>query len=378
MNARTRHAARALAGLGVLLVASAALAEVVPIGRHVQLRAGATQRHAYSTWRGDARRTGRSRARVPKAAPSRLWATALPQRRLVPPAVLADGTLLVGGTGGVQALDARTGARRWFAAVGAVRFTPTITPEGSALVAASGKLFLIDPQGQVRELAQPFEVGDATLLLESEEIVIPGRRGGVHALGLDGTHLGSAPAPNRQWTALVSGDLIAAGGGQRLSLLSPQDGSARTLDLPEQLAASPVTGDDEVIWALGERGVVLHVAPSGELREVARLGHGGFAGAPALGWDGALRAGLQHGEIVCIEPSGRERWRRGIDSWPGPLVMDADDTALVLSVRGTLYAIDRRGELLWRKGLGTFGKAVLGHDGTIYVALRSGVVEAWR
>jgi outer membrane protein assembly factor BamB len=374
----SRGASRLWVAACAMCVAGSAAAERVPIGRHAELRAGSGHGRAYSTWRGDARRTGRSRARAPAEAPSRLWSTALPQRRLVPPLLLDSGVLVVGGSLGLTGLDARTGERLWFAAIGAVRHTPSLSPEGDLIASAGGRLFVVRRDGHARAVALPFSAGDPTLVLESGEIVLTDRAGGVHAVAADGTHLGSAPAPGRQWTALVSEDRLVAAGGRSLTLLSPQDGAARTVELPESLAANPVTGGDELLWVIGERGAIWHVAPGGELRAVAQLGHSGFAGAPALGWDGALRAALQHGEIVCIEPNGHERWRRGVDSWPGPLLVDADDTTLTVTVRGTLYAVDRHGEMRWRASLGNFGKVVLGNDGTIFVAARGGVVEAWR
>jgi outer membrane protein assembly factor BamB len=363
------------------LLASSALAEVVPIGRYVEIRGGAGHRHPYAMSGGDVRRTGRSRARVAEREPQRVWIATLPQRRLVPPAVLADGTLMVGGSLGVLALDPRTGAQRWFATIGAVRFTPSVAPDGSLTAVAGGVLFAIDANGSARELELPFDVTGAALVLDSGELIVAGRDGRVHAVAADGTHLGGAPAPRRQWTALAGGDLIAAAGaGAELTLLSPQDGSARTLELPARLATGPVVGDDEVIWVLGDRGGVWLVAAGGELREIAQLGETGFSGAPALGWDGALRAGLRHGEIVCLEPSGTERWRRGIDSPPGAMSIDVDDTLLVVSTRGTLYAIDRHGELRWRKSIDvrTAGRPVLARDGTVYVVSRSGDIQALR
>jgi outer membrane protein assembly factor BamB len=362
-----------------LLVASSALAEVVPIGRYVEFRGGAGQRHPYAMTGADVQRTGRSRARVPAREPARVWITTLSQRRLVPPVVLADGTLVVGGSLGLSALDARNGETRWHAAIGAVRFTPSVAPDGALVAVAAGSLFTVAAGGAARAIELPFDALGAALVLDSSEVIVAGRDGRVHAVAPDGADLGGAPAPRRQWTALAGGDLIvAAGAAQELTLLSPQDGSSRTLELPSRLATSPVVGDDEVIWALGERGAVWHVAAGGELREIAQLGQFGFSGAPALGWDGALRAGLRHGEIVCLEPSGSERWRRGIDSPPGAMSIDADDTLLVVSTRGTLYAIDRHGELRWRKGIDarTAGRPVLARDGTVYVVSRGGEIQA--
>jgi len=365
-----------------LAVAGSARAEHVPIGRYAEVRGGAASRDPYPTSGGDARRTGRSRARAPRAEPRPVWSVTLPQSRLLAPAVLADGTLIVGGNAGVLALEPASGAQRWFARIGALRFTPSVAADGELLAVAAGKLFAIAAAGgTARELALPFEASGGALVLEGGEIVVAGADGQLHALAAGGAYLGGAPAPQRLWSARVGSDLIVASGQTKeLTLLSPQGGDPRSVALPERPAAPPLVADDDLIWVLGDRGALLQVGRGGEVHELAQLGPNGFSAAPALGWDGALRAGVRHGEIVCVEPDGRERWRRGIDSPGGAILIDADDTALVVSARGTLYAIDRSGELRWRRGLGVrdAGRPVLARDGTVYVVSRGGQIQALR
>jgi outer membrane protein assembly factor BamB len=180
---------------------------------------------------------------------------------------------------------------------------------------------------------------------------------------------------------LLSDELfVSAGPGSQLFLLAPQRAEARRVVLPERLAVSPLSGSDELLWALSDRGAVWQIGPGGELRESARLGDSGIAAAPALGWDGALRVGLRHGEVVCLDGGGGQRWRRGVDSPPGPILIDADDTALLVSARGTLYAIDRAGEVRFRRNFDgrAPGRPVLGPGGTIYVTFRGGRIDAFR
>ena len=82
----------------------------------------------------------------------------------------------------------------------------------------------------------------------------------------------------------------------------------------------------------------------------------------------------------CLDALGREVWRRGVDSPPGPITMDAEDTALLVSARGTLYAMDRKGELRYRRSLdsGATGRPVVGPDQTLYMTFRSGRIEAFK
>jgi outer membrane protein assembly factor BamB len=357
----------------------------VPIGRYVEIRVGVSHDNPYATSGGDARRSGRSRVRVSKLAPKRRFGIALPQHKLLPPTVLADGTLIVGTAAGVYALDPSSGAPRWFAPIGELRFSPSVAPSGELVAVADGKLVVLGKGGATRELALPFALVGELLMLDSGTVVVAARDGQAHALLLEGTELASIPTTLQEsgvrWTARVDGDLLlAAGPSTELWLLSLHGGNARSVRLPERVFASPVVGDDGTIWVLGQRGDLFGIDADGEVHVSIALGQGGPSESLAIGWDGALRVGLRYGEVACFAADGKERWRRGVDGAPGPMLIDADDTLLFVSARGTLYAIDRDGELRWRQGLDVrgAGRPVLAADGTIYVVAHGGQLEAWR
>jgi outer membrane protein assembly factor BamB len=374
--------------LGVCVSLSAAVrAEPVPIGRYAEIHVGISHKHPYAASGADARRSGRSRSRVSSTAPSRLWSVVLPHARLVPPAVLADGTLIVGSAAGIYSLDPVSGAARWFAPVGDVRFTPSLTPEGELVAIASGKLVVLTQAGAARELSLPSSLTSAPLVLDSGSVVAAGRDGQIYAVTTEGASLLSVPISipvkegEPRWTASAGGDLVvAAGRGPELFLFWIQSDNARSIRLSESIATHPIASDDEMLWVLGQRGTLFGIGADAQTRWSAVLGQGGPADGPALGWDGALRVGLRYGEIACVAPNGQERWRRGIDSAPGPMLIDADDTLLFVSARGTLYAIDHKGDLRWRVGLDLrgAGRPVLGADGTLYLVSRGGQLQAFR
>lgn len=373
-----------LAAAGASLFAAAAFAEPVPIGRYVELRVGVSHLHPYATSGADARRSGRSRARVAAELPRALWRMHLPRRRLLPPTVLADGTLIVGSASGIDALEP-SGKQRWFAPIGELRFSPSITPAGELAAIASGKLFLVKPDGNAREVGLPFVAVGALLVLDSGTLVVPARDGQLHAVAADGTLLSWVAVPTEtelvRWTASIEGDsLVAATALPELFFVSLHEGRALAVPLNEPVATSPVVGDDQSVWVLGERGTLFRFGSDGRLRARAALGQANPSDGPALGWDGALRVGLRYGEIACFAPNGQESWRRGLDGAPGPLLIDADDNVLFVSARGTLYAIDRDGDLRFRQALDlrSAGRPVLAADGTIYVVARGGEIEAWR
>ncbi|MFI5308539.1 MAG: PQQ-binding-like beta-propeller repeat protein [Polyangiales bacterium] len=373
--------------LAIALVpgAPSARAEPVPIGRYVEIHVGVSHGHPYATSGGDARRTGRSRAHAPARAPKPVWQVTLPHTRLLPPAVLADGTLIVGSAGGVYALDPRSGEQRWFAAIGVVRFTPSVTPDGDLIAFAGDKLWRLIQGGLARELTLPMRPNGSPLVLDSGTLIVPGPSGRVMALSSDGSLLTTlSTLPQQAWlrfTSLVSGDAFLVGGpAPDVSLLSLRGEAERVIHLSQGLQTSPLVSDDETTFLLGERGTLFVVAPDGSVRVSLELGQGGGTDGPALGWDGALRVGLRYGEVACFAESGREIWRRGVEGPPGPMLIDADDTLLFVGPRGVLYAIDRDGDLRYREQLDLrgAGRPVLGADGTIYVVSRAGQVQAWR
>jgi hypothetical protein len=307
------------------------------------------------------------------------WRAALAATRLVPPAVRADGMLIVGASDGLHAIDAR-GEAQWLAAIGSVRYTPALGPDGESVALARGRLFVVDPRGRARELELPAPANTAPLLLGSGAIVVAGLDQRAHVLGLDGGYVGGAAVGHARWT-LASGDgwVVVAGYGRELTLVSPYGDTSRRVSVGAGLAVSPLALDGS-IWTIGQNGALSIVEPDGRATALLELGPHAVGVPPSIGHDGGLRVGLRHGELGCYDAAGKERWRRGIDGSPSAVSLDADDTAVVISSRGTLYAIARDGTLLWRQRteLSAPGRPVLGADGTIYLVGRGGRLEAWR
>jgi outer membrane protein assembly factor BamB len=373
------HPALVVLALSAHLIAQA---ESVPVGRYVELPVGRAIGHAYPSSAGGVRRTGRSRFAAPAAAPARQWVVIKGERAFVPPAVRADGTLLVGTRQGVLAFDP-TGALLWAHAFGSVRFTPALSGAGEAVVIAAGTLRVLSHEGKARDLALPGRVGGMPLLLESGVVVAAGVDGQAHVLGLDGAYQARVPLSDRapRFSAFLGHELLAiAGEGALLSLLSPHGGSERTVRLPAPLTTAPIVTPERTLLGLTSAGSVIEVDAAGSVASWAEFGTGVLAQGPALGRDGGLRVGLRHGELLCMGPGGSERWRRGIDGQPSAITLDRDDTAVVISSRGTLYAIDAAGELRWRVSTELLqgGRPVLGADGLVYLVGRGGRLEAWR
>jgi len=368
--------------LGAIWASRQVHAESVPIGRYAELVALRAAGHPYATTGGDPQRTGRSSAHAPARAPLRKWGVTLSQRALTPPAVRADGTLIIGHSQGVVALDA-AGTSLWNAALGAVRFTPALMASGEAVVIAAGRLQVLATDGHARELALPTRVRGLPLVLESGAVVVGGVDGQAHVVALDGGYVANVQLADdsTRFSAWIGDDLLVmAGQSAALTLLSPQGGREHTVRLQAPLASHPLATAYGTFVAITATGSVIEITRTGAVSSWAEVGAGMAVVPPAMGRDRGLRVGLRHGDIVCFDPGGKERWRRGIDGQPGAMLLDADDKLLVVSSRGTLYAIDRAGDLRYRQRTELIGagRPVLGGDGLLYLVGRGGRVEAWR
>jgi hypothetical protein len=393
---------RRVVALSLALSASAAYAPALSAQARSELVAP-----AYAASGGDQRRTGRSRGRAPKAKPKLIWTVRLSGRGLVPPAILSSGLLLVGSRSGLHALDPRTGVERWFADIGAVRYTPAVLSGDEVIAVGQGRAYRVDARGERSALNRELSVGRVAPMLEGERVVLVGSfiERATAGTGSDGlvpsSRPPSAPAPAHLVALSRQGDLLSAtaigieqprllasvapglaliAGRDALVSRAPTDGfGARVIDLGDAIA-SIVVGDRGETYAITESDQLIVLEPSGRLRPTAPHEPRAVTVGPALGRDGNLRIGLESGEIVCLGPDGRERWRRGLDGRPGPILLDADDTALFATSRGTLYAIEASGELRWLTAADALRAArpVLGHDGTLYIVFRGGLIAAYR
>lgn len=373
----------AWAGVLIALLAieiSHARAEEVVIGRGLTARA---PRHPYAASSADSQRTGRLHGRAPRERPRAQWTRQLAERGLVPPAVLADGTLLVGSRTGLHALAPDNGQQQWLARIGAIRFTPVVTESKTAIAIADDHVFAVDPRGSARPLAKAVVVARAPLLLEGDRPIVIGEDGFLYALTLQG-ELASVAATGidrpKALALIAPGLALVSGDDRRVARVSTDGHASRLIETDAPVVTTAVIGDDGSSFLLTESGHALVLDPGGARRSDIALDPPFIVSSPALGRDGDLRVGLEAGEIVCLAPDGTERWRRGLDGRPSAIAIDVDDTALLVTSRGTLYAIEKNGELRWLMAVGAMraGRPVLAADGTIYLVWRGGHIAAYR
>jgi len=192
------------------------------------------------------------------------------------------------------------------------------------------------------------------------------------------TRVASGLSGTLQLGALSSARVAVVGSGLALSMVSLADGLVGRAPLAERAALAPLAAAGGGLWLLGESGTVTRLGSDGRIAASSSLAQAP-AGA-ALGADAALRVTTQRSLLVCLAPDGTERWRQGLDGRADELVLDADDTAYLVTRSGTLLAVDSGGTPLFRLGIAaTDGpRPAIAPDGTLWIATRRGALQGWR
>lgn len=369
----------------VLLAAWPAWAHPVPIGRYAEIPYGVRRDHPYSTERGDAGRTGRVRGTAPRGAPIRRWERTLRHRRPRGPTVAADGTLYVGTMGGLTALSP-DGAERWSVRLGSLDAAPSLAPSDEVVVVTRGGLVaMVSPEGVISRSANlGAPARGSPLVLDDGSVLVGTLDRRVHRLDANlrsvfVTELADGTANTVSYTRRGT---LAISAGRVLTLLSPAGSLLRQISLGGRATSSAAVADDGTLWVPTVEGLLHAIDPSGRVRSTTELGSRHYDGAaPAIGHDGGVRVPTMTEGIVCIGPSGAERWRLANDAgYNAPASIDDEDTTLVMDRGGRLLAVARDGTERWRVVLGTysFQAPVLATDGTVYVTTERGALQAWR
>ncbi|KYF65737.1 hypothetical protein [Sorangium cellulosum] len=310
-----------LAAAAVLLPAAAplAFADAVDTSRPHTIVVGAPRGFAPSD-RLDARRTGRSAARLPFPA-REAWRRQLRGGIDAAPLADADGDLLLTLTVPEVVKLGADGRERWRVRIGdsAPLAPAVITSDGTlALITSSGLAVGLTPAGGVR-------------------FAVP--------LGLRGRDADVTPL------ALDDGGLVAAAGRSLVELTA--DGSVRArAELPERATGALLAGPDGTLVTT-ESGAVLTWRPPGAPRRL-----GSFGGLPrrgaALADARTLLAVVDGRRLVALDlPTGTTGVRAGsaLGVLDGPPAIGAGGVAMVLSSAGLLLGVNAAGDEALRVAL---------------------------
>jgi len=373
-----------LAAAAVALASSVASAHPVPVGRYAEIPYGIRPDHPFPTPRGGPRRTGRLRGRLPARVPRRLWDRALGAVAPHGPTLAADGSLYLGTRDGLVAMSP-DGTERWrLDDLGTVAVAPSLTPSEDLVVATrNGVLALVDRDGVVRRRRRLASMRGGALVLDDGSVIVGTVDRRVHRLDADLRPVFDVPlADGTQVTpTLTRRGQIALASGQLLTLLDPRGQLRRQVSLGGRASSPAAVADDGTIWVTTIEGALVAVDAGGRVRSRTELGSRSAMGF-AVGHDGAVRVPTLNAGLVCVDPDGTTRWTVPSSiRIHGPVVIDEDDTTLMV-VRDRVIAVEADGTERWRFVVGNgnhLGQSpVLGADGTIYVALRNGRLQAWR
>ncbi|MEM9193356.1 MAG: PQQ-binding-like beta-propeller repeat protein [Myxococcota bacterium] len=367
------------------LAAVPAESRPVRVGRYTELPYGVSTEHPYPTGAADARRTGRIDAPSPEREPTKVWEARIRAGRPSAPAIDEEGRIYVANAAGVAGV-APNGAVLFTARLGFVSATPSITPTGDLVVGThAGTLVILSRSGEIRQqttVGGP--VRGSPLVLADGSAVVGAFDQAVHRFDADGRRLFRVAIPFQvsgsiAWTT-SRGIWVAA--SDRLLRMNAQGEVIATTVIGSQIVSGPAVADDGSVWVVGQDENLRQLAPSGTLRSTTALGAPvSPAGTLALARDGSVRVPTRGDALVCVGPTGTERWRlTGEGSFLGGAVLDENDNLLAVNERGILLSVNAEGQVRWRVNTGnrTDLAPVLSKDGTVYVATVRGTLQAWR
>ncbi|WP_437542883.1 hypothetical protein WMF11_33010 [Sorangium sp. So ce295] len=313
---RARTAGLAAAALLLSAAAPLAFADAVDTSRPHTIVVGAPRGFAPSE-RLDARRTGRSAARLPFPA-REAWRKQLRGGIDAAPLVDAAGDLLLTLTVPEVVKLGADGRERWRVRIGdSAPLAPAVlTSDGTlALITSSGVAVGLTPAGSVR-------------------FAVP--------LGLRGRDADVTPL------ALDDGGLVAALGRSLVELAA--DGTVRARAEIADRATGALLAGPEGTLVTTESGAVLTWRPPGAPRRLGSLGGVPRRGA-ALADARTLLAVVDARRLVALDlPTGTAGVRAGaaFSALDGPPAIGAGGLAVVLSTTGLLLGVNASGDLAFR------------------------------
>lgn len=308
------------------------------------------------------------------------------------PAVGGDGTLYFGSYyNEFFALNGSTGVVLWTAMVdGGVPYSPAISADGGSIFFSSNDasyVYALSAVGGYLQwsyktkdtyLASPTVGNDGRVYISAEE--------DLYALSPTGSLLWSfssdvanvcyfrsspAVAANGQ---LYVGCIGASGGTNTLYSLSSAGTQQWTFVANDGFASAPTLGLDGTVYVSCVDSSLYALAPGGTLiwsfNATDDRTDNSFASGPALGTNGLVYVGSLSGEIYGINANGTlpPVWKSDACEYPlysAPIV-GADGTVYVC----TTALNGSTGEAIWNYApvQTTYGSAVIGRDGTLFVS----------
>lgn len=287
----------------------------------------------------------------------------------------ASGGFNAPGAATLYALHTDSGQTAWSVDLGATRVmaSPTVGPDGTVYVTtAAGQLFAVDPDGNVKWIAQ---VGPAI-----KSAVGLGADGSIYSPSSDGKLYAVSPQGQVKWT-FDFGDHLGPTPLVTNTQTGPGGGAGGASGIGS--GASPSIGKDGTIYIGANNSNLYAVAPDGSMKWLfeAERELAGIWTTPALSADGsALYFGANKGGIYAVNAAdGSRRWQYPIyGSVYASSLLDSRGVLYTGTTIEHLYASNTTtGELLWDLDVHNqvWCAPALRPDGTLIFADRGGLVQ---
>jgi outer membrane protein assembly factor BamB len=347
----------------------------------------------------DAMHSGRSRYKVPTAAPKETMHVATGGVVFSSPAIADDGTLVFGSHDkSIYAVDG-AGTIKWRHPTGDLVWgAPALGPGGVVYAGSDDdRVYAFDlADGTVRWTftAGPCRVAtgvgpegarcDVDGVTVAPDGTVYASADGLYALAPDGklkwkfapgvTHCAATPAVGLDGTVYVGCHddalyAVAPDGTQRWSFRAGDD-----------VDSSPAVSADGIVYFGSDDRKLYALGPGGALRWAVTTG-GAIRSSPAVSADGTVYVGSFDGALYAVRPGGVVAWSfRTADRIVSSPVVDAAGNVLVGSEDDRLYALAPDGKLLWSVLLDGDVDATpaIGPDGTIFVGNDDRAMHALR
>ncbi len=274
-------------------IASAKLEERASPMAHA-VKSDAAEGTAPHAIHGDARHTHRARALGPTSS-KLAWKSDVGGAVEAQVVASPDERTLYAASldGGLSALDAESGARKWRVALGGRAYqTPCVAPDGTIYAGSDTKRFVaVHPDGSI------------AWTLETDGEVDTG-------------------------ATLTRDGLVVFAAGEHVYAVRAAGDVAWRFDAKKKVFTAPAVGDDGTIVFGSQDHHVYALTPLGVLAWSVDLG-ADVDGAPAIADDGAVVVGDDAGEIVRIDAHGAVAWRTQVGGFVrGALSIARDGDAL--------------------------------------------------
>ena len=298
----------------------------------------------------------------------------------------SDGTIYVGGSSYLYALNP-AGTLKWRCAIGGTtRSTPAIAEDGTIYVGSTDfKLYAINPSGTVK---WTFLTGNQ---ISSSPAIAPD--GTVYVGSTDAKLYAINPNGTQKWVFVTGGQIHVSSpavGSDATVYIGSYDGYLYAVNADgtekwrygtgEEILTSPTLSPDgtSVYFASYDKYLYsLSVGGIMQWRFPLEVIHGNTPSSPAVAPDGTVYIGSGTGRLHAVNASGTEQWHfaTGFEIRDAPAI-SADGTVYIGCYNGLLYAVNHDGTEKWHfmAKNAFYESPTIAADGTVVIGSTDGYV----